>query len=74
MSLRLQNIYDTIQQDENIPAEHKAAILKTIKDAYRELEITLLKPGRKKSKGATNTIRENGQPGQGEGINFLIIL
>jgi len=40
MNPHLQNILNFIQQDENLTAEQKNAITKSLKDADKELEIT----------------------------------
>ncbi len=56
MNPHLKNIYDTIQQDENIPAEQKAAILKLLKDADKDLEIALFKLDRTETVKRTTAI------------------
>ncbi len=56
MNPHLQNIYDTIQQGENIPAEQKAAILKLLKDADKDLEIALFKLDRTEKVKRTTAI------------------
>src|SRR6188474_2080370 len=43
MNQHLQNILNVIQQDENLTAEQKNAIAKSLKDADKELEITAFK-------------------------------
>src|SRR6188768_3227021 len=43
MNRHLQNILNVIQQDENLTAEQKNAITKSLKDADKELEITAFK-------------------------------
>jgi hypothetical protein len=43
MNRHLQSIVTIIQQDENLTAEQKNAILESLKEADRELEITHFK-------------------------------
>lgn len=43
MNQKLQNIYDIIQQSEKLDAEQKDKLLKAVKDADKELEITAFK-------------------------------
>ena len=56
MNPHLKNIYDTIQQDENLPAEQKAAILKSLKDADKDMEIALFKLDRTEKVKRTTAI------------------
>ncbi|MBL7738891.1 MAG: two-component sensor histidine kinase [Chitinophagaceae bacterium] len=56
MNLHLQNVLSIIQQDENLPAEQKAAIIKSIKDADKELEITTFKLDRTEKVKRTTAI------------------
>src|SRR6476659_553189 len=43
MNQHLQSILNIIQQDESLSAEQKSAVLKSLKDADKELEITTFK-------------------------------
>ncbi len=43
MNQHLQNIWDIIQQDENLSADQKSAIIQSLKDADKELEIVSFK-------------------------------
>ena len=56
MNQHLQKILAIIQQDENLPAEEKAAISKSLKDADKELEITLFKLDRTEKVKRTTAI------------------
>lgn len=56
MNAHLQNIANIIQQDENLPAELKASILKSLKDADKELEITAFKLDRTEKVKRTTAI------------------
>ena len=56
MNQHLQNILSFIQQDENITAEQKNAITKSLKDADKELEITLFKLDRTEKVKKTTAI------------------
>lgn len=56
MNPRLQHIYNTIEQDENMSAEQKAIILKTLKDADKDLEIALFKLDRTEKVKRTTAI------------------
>ena len=56
MNQHLQNIVNIIQQDEHLTAEQKAAILKSLKDADKELEITAFKLDRTEKVKRTTAI------------------
>ncbi len=56
MNQHLQNILNIIQQDENISAEQKSAIVKSLKDADKELEITAFKLDRTEKVKRTTAI------------------
>ena len=56
MNQHLQNILTIIQQDENLSAEQKAAISKSLKDADKELEITAFKLDRTEKVKRTTAI------------------
>jgi len=56
MNQHLQNILTIIQQDENLAAEQKTAITKSIKDADKELEITAFKLDRTEKVKRTTAI------------------
>ncbi len=56
MNQHLQKILDFIQQNENSSAEQKAAISKSLKDADKELEITLFKLDRTEKVKRTTAI------------------
>ena len=56
MNQHLQNILTLIQQDENLSAEQKAAISKSLKDADKELEITAFKLDRTEKVKRTTAI------------------
>ncbi len=56
MNPKLQNIFDIIQQTENISAEEKGTILKALKDAEKELEITSFKLDRTEKVKRTTAI------------------
>ncbi len=56
MNQHLQNIVNSIQQDEHMSAEQKAAILKSLKDADKELEITAFKLDRTEKVKRTTAI------------------
>ena len=56
MNQHLQNILVIIQQDENVSAEQKAAISKSLKDADKELEITAFKLNRTEKVKRTTAI------------------
>lgn len=56
MNPYLQNILSIIQQDENVSAEQKAAIEKSLKDADKELEITAFKLDRTEKVKRTTAI------------------
>src|SRR6187399_852941 len=59
MNQHLQNILNVIQQDENITAEQKNAIAKSLKDADKELEVTAFKLDRtEKVKRTTGILLE----------------
>src|SRR6188768_69154 len=59
MNRHLQNILNVIQQDENLTAEQKNAITKSLKDADKELEITTFKLDRtEKVKRTTGILLE----------------
>src|SRR6195952_829215 len=67
MNQHLQNILNTIQQEENLSADEKTSIIKSLKDANKDLEITTFKLDRtEKVKRTTailleETIEELGQ-------------
>jgi signal transduction histidine kinase len=56
MNQHLQNILTIIKQDENLSAEQKAAISKSVKDADKELEITVFKLDRTEKVKRTTAI------------------
>jgi len=56
MNRHLQNILDVIQQDENLTAEQKNAIAKSLKDADKELEVTAFKLDRTEKVKRTTAI------------------
>ena len=56
MNQHLQNILNVIQQDENLTAEQKNAIIKSLKDADKELEITAFKLDRTEKVKRTTAI------------------
>ncbi|MBS1630942.1 MAG: GHKL domain-containing protein [Bacteroidetes bacterium] len=56
MNQHLQNILNTIQQDENLSSEQKEAIAKSLKDADKELEITSFKLDRTEKVKRTTAI------------------
>src|SRR6476646_7264133 len=56
MNQHLQNILNVIQQDENLTAEQKNAITKSLKDADKELEITTFKLDRTEKVKRTTAI------------------
>ena len=56
MNQHLQNILNIIQQDENLTAEQKATISKSLKDADKELEITAFKLDRTEKVKRTTAI------------------
>src|SRR6186997_3538473 len=56
MNQHLQNIINVIQQDENLTAEQKNAITKSLKDADKELEITAFKLDRTEKVKRTTAI------------------
>jgi signal transduction histidine kinase len=56
MNKHLQNILNVIQQDENLTAEQKSAITKSLKDADKELEITAFKLDRTEKVKRTTAI------------------
>ena len=56
MNQHLQNILNVIQQDENLTAEQKNAIAKSLKDADKELEITAFKLDRTEKVKRTTAI------------------
>ena len=56
MNQYLQNILKIIQQDENITAEQKISITKSLKDADKELEITAFKLDRTEKVKRTTAI------------------
>ncbi|MBK7562022.1 MAG: two-component sensor histidine kinase [Chitinophagaceae bacterium] len=56
MNQHLQNILNVIQQDESITAEQKNAIIKSLKDADKELEITAFKLDRTEKVKKTTAI------------------
>src|SRR6186997_1925392 len=56
MNQHLQNILSIIQQDESLPAEEKTAILKSLKEADKELEITTFKLDRTEKVKRTTAI------------------
>jgi len=56
MNQHLQNILNVIQQDENLTAEQKNAITKSLKDADKELEITAFKLDRTEKVKRTTAI------------------
>jgi signal transduction histidine kinase len=56
MNQHLQTILDFIQQDENLTAEQKTAISKSLKDADKELEITAFKLDRTEKVKRTTAI------------------
>lgn len=59
MNSKLQKIYDIIQQSEKLDAEQKNALLKEVKDADKELEITSFKLDRtEKVKKTTEILLE----------------
>ncbi len=56
MNQHLQNVLNIVQQDENLSAEGKAAITKSLKDADKELEITAFKLDRTEKVKRTTAI------------------
>jgi len=56
MNQHLQNILNTIEQDKNLSQEEKNAILKSLKDADKELEITAFKLDRTEKVKRTTAI------------------
>ena len=56
MNQHLQNVLNLIQQDENLSAEQKAIITKSLKDADKELEITAFKLDRTEKVKRTTAI------------------
>ena len=56
MNQHLQSILTLIQQDENLTAEQKNAIAKSLKDADKELEITAFKLDRTEKVKRTTAI------------------
>src|SRR6188768_3332094 len=56
MNQHLQSILTTIQQDETITAEQKTALIKSLKDADKELEITAFKLDRTEKVKRTTAI------------------
>src|ERR1700749_1929605 len=56
MNQHLQNILNTIQEDTNLSAEKKSAILKSLKDADKEFEITSFKLDRTEKVKRTTAI------------------
>ncbi len=56
MNQHLQNVLNLIQQDENLSAEQKAVITKSLKDADKELEITAFKLDRTEKVKRTTAI------------------
>ena len=56
MNQHLQNILNIIQQDENLTAEQKNAISKSLKEADKELEITAFKLDRTEKVKRTTAI------------------
>jgi two-component system NtrC family sensor kinase len=56
MNQHLQNVLHLIQQDDNLSAEQKAAITKSLKDADKELEITAFKLDRTEKVKRTTAI------------------
>ena len=56
MNQHLQSILHFIQQDENLTAEQKIAITKSLKDADKELEITAFKLDRTEKVKRTTAI------------------
>lgn len=56
MNQHLQSILTIVQQDENLTAEQKAAIAKSLKDADKELEITAFKLDRTEKVKRTTAI------------------
>ena len=56
MNQHLQNISNVIQQDEKLTAEQKIAIIKSLKDADKELEITAFKLDRTEKVKRTTAI------------------
>ncbi len=56
MNQHLQNILNTIQQDENLSSEQKDAIAKSLKDADKEIEITAFKLDRTEKVKRTTAI------------------
>src|SRR6187402_3611603 len=56
MNQHLQNILNVIQQDENLTAEQKDSIAKSLKDADKELEITAFKLDRTEKVKRTTAI------------------
>ena len=56
MNQHLQTILNIIQQDENLTAEQKTAIVKSLKDADKELEITAFKLDRTEKVKRTTAI------------------
>ena len=56
MNQHLQNILNVIQQDENLSAEQKNAVTKSVKDADKELEITAFKLDRTEKVKRTTAI------------------
>src|SRR6187200_2365075 len=56
MNQHLQSILNVIQQDENLTAEQKTALIKSLKDADKELEITAFKLDRTEKVKRTTAI------------------
>ena len=56
MNQHLQNILNIIQQDENLTAEQKSTVAKSLKDADKELEITAFKLDRTEKVKRTTAI------------------
>ncbi len=56
MNQHLQNIFNIIQQDENLTAEQKDAVTKSLKNADKELEITAFKLDRTEKVKRTTAI------------------
>ncbi|MBK7122415.1 MAG: hypothetical protein IPH68_06120 [Chitinophagaceae bacterium] len=56
MNQHLQNILNIIQQDENITEEQKFAVVKLLKEADKELEITAFKLDRTEKVKRTTAI------------------
>src|SRR5260221_1049548 len=56
MNQHLQSILNFVQQDDSLSAEEKSAILKSLKDADKELEITTFKLDRTEKVKKTTSI------------------